>query len=1051
MAHAPTRKTGPLGLPLLRWLAGLVCVVLVACQVPPGAGSPGASSDAARATSDAITFIGRQPDLGQPAPAVDTAIRGRVEFPQEFKVQASSNYVAAGAALALYDDTGATVVVGKTDSNGNFTLLLNGYNPSGAGETTYLLEASRNLAKNAAGKDALRFRTILRWTGLWDSISGPGIVVNALTTALALESSLDPANVKAINTIAKVSYPNPLTGEPFKAGGHPDAEINGLAAAILGFLAGDVDPVSSVTAIKPRVDAITPTAEVGQAVRIDGVGFSPLLSGNVVTFESGVQAGVYLATPTSLLVSVPQGAVSGNVSVATSLGSSAGVPFTVRASQAGTGIAISNLVPPSARSGDTINIVGQGFSNVAAANVITFGNNKVATPVTASFNALTVRVPSGASSGNLSLKVGTTTSNGFFFNIDRPVITAAEPDPFEGTPGTQVTITGTNFGRQGANSTVRFNGKDGTDAKSVSLWQDGKAVALSPDPNPAKVVSGPVVIINEVGDYSEDFSSFVARSSMSDTFTTSTYYDSALSDGVNWAANAIGVGGLDGDLTVPAGQTRTLGTGDAPRSLLNASAPAGANRLTLVSASGFAVGQEVFIVALWGTNAGRYDYRTITAIGGNDLTLDTPVSVAYTTRQALVQKVPHYGTVTVSGRLTGLGVDTASSTGGWLVFRAKQVTVNSGGSIDMTGLGATGGSRSSGGNPNGGAPRASASDGGGAGGALVSCTQDWGGGGGGYGEGGSASSPAGGSTRGGQGGQAVNGSNGGGGASSESCGSNVPGGGGGGGYGSAGEDGTRGLTQSSGWQMYGTGGRAGGQADLSRIFPGAGGGGGGAFSTGDGGTGGNGGGVVIVHALTLTNNGIISANGNNGGTDGYRNTGGGSGGSIYLHASTMSLAGGSVRVNGGAGQYLNCFRGNCSISNGQSKGGDGGFGRVRLQYATLNGSNFPSSGNEAASLPGSTPRSSGAASAPLAPYVGTAVSKGYDSRSVQPTFTSATLARTNNSGNVTGIEFSSSTDGSSWSSWTTNLASVPKRRYLRWRATVSVDATINSFGFNYTY
>ncbi|MEI6728037.1 MAG: DUF2341 domain-containing protein [bacterium] len=89
---------------------------------------------------------------------------------------------------------------------------------------------------------------------------------------------------------------------------------------------------------------------------------------------------------------------------------------------------------------------------------------------------------------------------------------------------------------------------------------------------------------------------------------------------------------------------------------------------------------------------------------------------------------------------------------------------------------------------------------------------------------------------------------------------------------------------------------------------------------------GNGGGAIKLNITeTLTNNGTISANGQNGNIPHYR-TGGGSGGSIWI--TTNTLAGtGSITANGGAG-------------GGSNQGGGGGGGRIALYYntKTLSGS-----------------------------------------------------------------------------------------------------------------
>ncbi|MDD5687086.1 MAG: hypothetical protein PHE88_04555 [Elusimicrobia bacterium] len=90
------------------------------------------------------------------------------------------------------------------------------------------------------------------------------------------------------------------------------------------------------------------------------------------------------------------------------------------------------------------------------------------------------------------------------------------------------------------------------------------------------------------------------------------------------------------------------------------------------------------------------------------------------------------------------------------------------------------------------------------------------------------------------------------------------------------------------------------------------------------GTGGAGGGAIKITANTLTFNGIISANGTNGGDGSWGGNwpaGGGSGGSVYIKANTI-LGNGTITSNGGNG------------SDRSDKGNGGGGGRIAIYYNT---------------------------------------------------------------------------------------------------------------------
>jgi hypothetical protein len=155
-------------------------------------------------------------------------------------------------------------------------------------------------------------------------------------------------------------------------------------------------------------------------------------------------------------------------------------------------------------------------------------------------------------------------------------------------------------------------------------------------------------------------------------------------------------------------------------------------------------------------------------------------------------------------------------------------------------------------------------------------------------------------------------------------------GGGGGGY------------EADGGDSYhsGSGGGIGGSeygcAALTTLYGGSGGGGGAADDDGatgdDGGGGGGGGGgaiKIVANAITVGNNGLISADGGDGGSCGNGGSGGGgSGGSIYLESYTITNNGTITAEGGGSltDQYTN------------SIGGIGSDGRIRFDYNTLSGS-----------------------------------------------------------------------------------------------------------------
>jgi hypothetical protein len=150
------------------------------------------------------------------------------------------------------------------------------------------------------------------------------------------------------------------------------------------------------------------------------------------------------------------------------------------------------------------------------------------------------------------------------------------------------------------------------------------------------------------------------------------------------------------------------------------------------------------------------------------------------------------------------------------------------------------------------------------------------------------------------------------------------GGGGGQGGGGSGGNGNTGGSYSGG---SGGGGGGNGGTGLSALAlagsPGNGGGGG-----SPGGAGARGGGVIyLIVGGTLTNTGIISANGGNGGSAGTSagGGGGGGGGSVNIMYGRNIINAGTIRANGGTGGTA-----------GQTAGGPGGAGSVTITKILTN-------------------------------------------------------------------------------------------------------------------
>ena len=447
--------------------------------------------------------------------------------------------------------------------------------------------------------------------------------------------------------------------------------------------------------------------------------------------------------------------------------------------------------------------------------------------------------------------------------------------------------------------------------------------------------------------------------------------------------------------------------------------------------NGIAAGDEVLLINTQGASSdtadvGNYEFLEVQSVTASTITFTTSTTKSYdgttaANQKVVVQRVPNYTSVTLdSGDVltasgwNGLAAPTppASYSTAIVVFRATgTVTVDTGGKIDVTGLGYRGGTgnSSSGGqngesydgtNGQGGGNGAQGTLGGGAG--EEHNTQDntvgtrGGGGGGGETTSGLGCGGAGG------GGGGYGGGGGGGGGGSDSCnyvsGQGGSGGttgdsAGGGGHGEdsgtsgtggdAGSPGQQGgVSEAKGGGDPGSGATTGqgGHAEDSGDSPGGGGGGGGNYGTvnlpqlffgsgggaggdhGDSGlghTGGAGGGIIFIIADIVDNNATIELKGAAGttATDGDGASGGGAGGSLLIWANNVDNTGGvTITADGGAGGLRDS-------GDDAGGGGGGGDGRIRFEADTIvQGTMVPAPGSTSGTpAAGGTPATFGPA------------------------------------------------------------------------------------------
>lgn len=228
----------------------------------------------------------------------------------------------------------------------------------------------------------------------------------------------------------------------------PAAATTGTISVTIGVQTGT--SVSSFTIPVPTITSFSPTSgQVGTSVTITGTNFSPVATNNLVKFN-GVEATIISSSVNSISVIVPNGASTGNITIA--LGNQAitsATPFTIPVPT------ITGFTPANAQIGTSVTITGTNFSPVMENNVVKF-NGITATVTASNGTSITVIVPDGASTGNITVTIGGQSVTGATaFTIPAPTITSFSPTI--GTIGTVVTITGTNFSPVPASNIVKFN------------------------------------------------------------------------------------------------------------------------------------------------------------------------------------------------------------------------------------------------------------------------------------------------------------------------------------------------------------------------------------------------------------------------------------------------------------------------------------------------------------------------------------------------------------------------------------------------------------------
>lgn len=305
----------------------------------------------------------------------------------------------------------ATVPTGATGS-GNVVVTVNGVASAGSPFTVLLTPTISTLSTNTGAVGAA-----VTITGTnFGATQGTSTVAFNGTPATSITSWSDTSIVAAVPTGA-------TTGKVV-------VTVNGVASAGASFTV----PGS------PEIDNLNPAYGLpGSSVTITGLnlGTTP----GTVSFN-GAAATVTSWSATSIVVTVPSGATTGNLTVTTEGVTTAGLLFTITPT-------ISSLSQTTAAVGASVTITGTNFGSSPGTSTVTFpGTTTPASISSWSNTAIVATVPSDATgSGSVVVTVNGVSSTGSPFTVlPPPAISTLSPSTAApGGADFTLTITGTNF------------------------------------------------------------------------------------------------------------------------------------------------------------------------------------------------------------------------------------------------------------------------------------------------------------------------------------------------------------------------------------------------------------------------------------------------------------------------------------------------------------------------------------------------------------------------------------------------------------------------------
>ena len=282
-------------------------------------------------------------------------------------------------------------------------------------------------------------------------LAGSNVAITGLnfgtsTSSTTVTFGTTTANITSINaTLINVVVPESLSAGSFTV----TVTTDGRMSNEVNFEVTEL-PVPGITSVAPEEGL------PGTSITIVGVNFSNENNENTVTI-AGESATITSASPTEIIAVVPDSLAAGEtqVSVTVEGRTSNLATFTVLAPE------ISSISPGVGPIGTIVTITGTNFSGDPGGNTVTFADIE-ARIESASTTQIEAVVPAGIPASGLQVRVvvNGTASNAFQFTVLGPTVTGISPAA--GPAGSQVIITGTNFGPTMAENSVTFGTTEAT-------------------------------------------------------------------------------------------------------------------------------------------------------------------------------------------------------------------------------------------------------------------------------------------------------------------------------------------------------------------------------------------------------------------------------------------------------------------------------------------------------------------------------------------------------------------------------------------------------------